>query len=119
VAAEYLAGQPAVDTAPDGYTSPGILDALAPPDMARKAVEVGISKMALNAGTSLVLSILAGAFVALGARGFLSNLIPVTLGNIVGGALLVAAMYWLAYLRPRHATELSYTAMQEDRPWLI
>jgi formate/nitrite transporter FocA (FNT family) len=24
----------------------------------------------------------------------------VTLGNIVGGALLVAAVYWLVYLRP-------------------
>ena len=33
--------------------------------------------------------------------GFAANLVPVTLGNIVGGALLVAAMYWLAYLRPR------------------
>ena len=33
--------------------------------------------------------------------GFVSNLIPVALGNIVGGALLVAAMYWLAYRRPR------------------
>ena len=31
--------------------------------------------------------------------GFILNLVPVTLGNIVGGALLVAAMYWLAYLR--------------------
>jgi formate/nitrite transporter len=30
---------------------------------------------------------------------FLKNLLPVTLGNIIGGALLVAAMYWLIYLR--------------------
>jgi formate transporter len=30
------------------------------------------------------------------------NLIPVTLGNIVGGSLLVALVYWLVYLRPRH-----------------
>ncbi len=27
------------------------------------------------------------------------NLLPVTLGNIVGGALLVAVVYWLCYLR--------------------
>jgi len=27
------------------------------------------------------------------------NLLPVTLGNIVGGALLVGAVYWLCYLR--------------------
>jgi formate/nitrite transporter FocA (FNT family) len=28
-----------------------------------------------------------------------SNLLAVTLGNIVGGTLLVAGVYWLAYLR--------------------
>ena len=27
--------------------------------------------------------------------------IPVILGNVVGGACLVALVYWLAYLRPR------------------
>ncbi len=32
---------------------------------------------------------------------FLKNLLPVTLGNIIGGGLLVAAMYWFAYLRKR------------------
>ena len=31
----------------------------------------------------------------------LSNLLPVTIGNIVGGALLVGAVYWFVYLRPR------------------
>jgi formate transporter len=30
---------------------------------------------------------------------FLKNLLPVTLGNILGGSLLVAAMYWVIYLR--------------------
>ncbi len=30
-----------------------------------------------------------------------NNLIPVTLGNIVGGAVLVAAVYWLVFLRPK------------------
>lgn len=35
--------------------------------------------------------------------GFLyHNLLPVTLGNIIGGGLLVAAVYWLIYLRPEH-----------------
>jgi formate transporter FocA len=33
-----------------------------------------------------------------------SNLIPVTLGNIVGGALMVGAIYWFIYLRPRRET---------------
>ncbi len=30
---------------------------------------------------------------------FLNNLIPVTLGNIIGGAVFVAALYWAIYLR--------------------
>ena len=30
---------------------------------------------------------------------FVSNLIPVTLGNIVGGALFVSALYWAVYLK--------------------
>jgi formate/nitrite transporter FocA (FNT family) len=32
-------------------------------------------------------------------RGFFANLLPVTLGNIVGGAGLVAIVYWFVYLR--------------------
>ena len=31
--------------------------------------------------------------------GFLNNLVPVTLGNIIGGAVMVAAVYWFVYLR--------------------
>jgi formate transporter len=27
------------------------------------------------------------------------NLLPVTIGNIIGGSLLVGAMYWFVYLR--------------------
>jgi formate transporter FocA len=30
-----------------------------------------------------------------------SNLLPVTLGNIIGGAVLVGVTYWFVYLRPR------------------
>ncbi len=30
---------------------------------------------------------------------FINNLIPVTLGNIVGGSICVATVYWLVYLR--------------------
>ena len=32
-------------------------------------------------------------------RFFVSNLLPVTLGNIIGGAVLVGAVYWFVYLR--------------------
>jgi formate/nitrite transporter FocA (FNT family) len=27
----------------------------------------------------------------------------VTLGNVIGGALMVGAVYWFVYLRPREA----------------
>lgn len=37
---------------------------------------------------------------ALSLAGALRNLVPVTLGNIVGGAGLVGGMYWFIYLRP-------------------
>ncbi len=30
---------------------------------------------------------------------FLNNLLPVTIGNIIGGSVLVAAVYWVIYLR--------------------
>ena len=37
-------------------------------------------------------------------RGLLvDNLLPVTIGNVFGGAVLVAAVYWSVYLRPRRA----------------
>ncbi|MEK7372110.1 MAG: formate/nitrite transporter family protein [candidate division NC10 bacterium] len=39
---------------------------------------------------------------ALSVSGFLvRNLLPVTIGNIIGGTLLVGAVYWFVYLRPR------------------
>jgi formate transporter FocA len=31
---------------------------------------------------------------------FLANLVPVTIGNIIGGALMVGLVYWSIYLRP-------------------
>ena len=34
---------------------------------------------------------------------FIDNLIPVTIGNIIGGTVLVAAVYWSIYLRGRQA----------------
>jgi len=30
---------------------------------------------------------------------FVNNLLPVTIGNIIGGAVLVAAVYWFIFLR--------------------
>jgi formate/nitrite transporter len=34
------------------------------------------------------------------AMALLANLVPVTAGNVVGGGVLVALVYWLVYLRP-------------------
>ena len=36
--------------------------------------------------------------------GFLvRNLLPVTIGNLIGGVVLVGLVYWFVYLRPRGA----------------
>ena len=34
-------------------------------------------------------------------RFFWANLLPVTIGNLIGGSVLVGAVYWFVYLRPR------------------
>lgn len=38
---------------------------------------------------------------------FVNNLFPVTLGNIVGGVILVGVMFWFVYLRPHISLSLS------------
>lgn len=44
-------------------------------------------------------------FPALTWDGFFANLIPVTIGNIIGGSIFVAAVYWFVYLRkPRRGS---------------
>lgn len=44
-----------------------VMDALLPPEMAAKAEEIGVRKAQLSATSMLVLAVLAGAFIALGA----------------------------------------------------
>jgi formate transporter len=34
---------------------------------------------------------------------FVGNLVPVTIGNIIGGSIMVAAVYWFVYLRKKPA----------------
>jgi len=47
----------------------------------------------------------AADFQALTWENFLlGNLVPVTIGNIIGGSVMVAAVYWFVYLRNRPAT---------------
>ena len=41
-------------------------------------------------------------YASLDWAGLVGNLVPVTLGNIVGGTILVGAVYWLVYLRGKH-----------------
>jgi formate transporter len=47
----------------------------------------------------------AAAFPDLTWAGFARNLLPVTLGNILGGAGLVGAVYWFIYLRQRKGAD--------------
>jgi formate/nitrite transporter len=39
------------------------------------------------------------------SRFVLRNLVPVTLGNVIGGSLLVGAVYWFVYLQPRRTAK--------------
>jgi formate/nitrite transporter len=55
----------------------------------------------------------AGGLSNLTWTGFVGNLIPVTIGNIIGGGILIAAVYWLAYMRGERTVEL-----MSARPWL-
>ena len=41
----------------------------------------------------------AATYGAVDLDGFIGNLVPATIGNIIGGAVLVGAVYWVAYLR--------------------
>jgi len=43
----------------------------------------------------------AGAYPALTAGGALHNIVVATIGNLVGGSLMVGAVYWFVYLRKR------------------
>jgi formate transporter len=46
-------------------------------------------------------------FPALTWENFLiGNLVPVTIGNIIGGSIMVAAVYWFVYLRPKKLSTL-------------
>lgn len=92
-------------------------DAYAPAEMARRVETVGVKKAHLGMAILFALAVLAGAFISLGANfatvvwtdnglsyglsRLLSGLV-FSLGLIlviVGGGLMVAAVYWFVYLR--------------------
>ena len=43
----------------------------------------------------------AGDFASLTVAGAIHNLIPVTIGNVIGGGVFVGIIYWFVYLRRR------------------
>ena len=43
---------------------------------------------------------------------FVKNLIPVTIGNIIGGAIMVGLVYWLVYLRGRRRSHSIYSKVK-------
>ena len=60
-----------------------------------------LHRLLARAGFWRTTSTTADAYESITWSGFLGrNLIPVTLGNIVGGAVLVGLVYWFVYLRP-------------------
>jgi formate transporter len=70
----------------------------------------------LLAGEPSVLNaagVTAGAVSHLNWAGFAGNMIPVTIGNIIGGGILIGAVYWIAYLRQERAVEVA-----SARPWV-
>ncbi len=85
-------------------------DAYIPDAIARLLDGQGARKVPLPALQMLTLAILAGFFIAFdampytlvmsgdGGFHFGRNLLPVTLGNVIGGAS-VALVYWIVYLR--------------------
>ena len=44
--------------------------------------------------------------------GFMGNMVPVTIGNIIGGAIMVGVVYWLSYLRNDRSAAAVFTV-----PW--
>jgi formate transporter len=44
---------------------------------------------------------------------FIKNLLPVTIGNIIGGAVMVGLVYWFAYLRPQRTAASKPTARSQ------
>jgi formate/nitrite transporter len=57
----------------------------------------------------------AGDYASVTWPNFVANLIPVTMGNIVGGAVLVGLVYWFVYLRgARHGLGISESAALGD-----
>jgi formate transporter len=53
-------------------------------------------------------------FSALTPGSLVANLVPVTLGNVIGGGVLIGAVYWFVYLRHRPVPAQIMDALQSD-----
>lgn len=47
---------------------------------------------------------------------FTVNLIPVTIGNVIGGVVLVATAYWYAYAKPARAAKQAVASVRSTAP---
>lgn len=76
-----------------GVEPPGGFDALLPPAMARRAEDVGVKKAGMDTPRTLLLAVLAGAFIALGADGAIvaltgtSGVVPWGWSRVVAGVV--------------------------------
>jgi formate/nitrite transporter FocA (FNT family) len=61
---------------------------LTPPAISQALVGIGEKKAAMTSAKMLILGILAGVYIGI-----------VTLGNLIGGALLTGAVYWWLYVK--------------------
>lgn len=78
------------ETSHDQPPSPPQFDAFLPPEIAERAEQVGIRKAHMPAGQTLMLAVLAGAFIALGAAFFTTvttgcSELPFGLARLAGG----------------------------------
>jgi len=69
----------------------GSVDHFTPAEIAGLVETKGVTKANAPGVTLFVLGVLAGAFIGLGAVPATTT----TLGNVVGGALLVGLVYWV------------------------
>jgi|GEM_PF-2504364 len=108
------------------------IDAYSPAQIAARVEKVGITKGNMEPLSTLVLAMLAGAFISFAAASGLSNgalnadnstwysflignLLPVTIGNIIGGGFFIGAVYCFVYLR-RSAVEPVRRLMTKGPP---
>ena len=91
------------------------MNLFSPAQIAENYVSIGKSKVNTAIPKMFLLAVMAEVFIALCGVGattaavgvqpaaignfLFANLLPVTIGNVLGGGVCVGGVYWLAYLR--------------------